>query len=57
MTPRNTAFQMTMASPWEGLGQGDPWKTWTSSGGLSMKQMHKEAKAATDGYCPGVVCP
>lgn len=42
---------------WEGMGQNDPWGTWTSAGGLNMKQVYTEAQSSTDAYCPGGTCP
>lgn len=42
---------------WEGMKQDDPWGTWTSGGGLNMKQVYSEAQSSTDAYCSGGKCP
>jgi RHS repeat-associated protein len=42
---------------WEGLGDNDPWGTWTSRGGLNMKAVYQEAEASTNLYCPNGTCP
>jgi RHS repeat-associated protein len=44
-------------SIWEGMNQSDPWRTWTTNGGLDMKQVYSEAQTSTDAYCPGGKCP
>ena len=42
---------------WQGLGVFDPWGTWTTTGGLNMNQVYKEAQTSTDMYCRGGQCP
>jgi RHS repeat-associated protein len=42
---------------WEGMGQDDPWGTWTSGGGLNMKAVYSEAETSTNAYCQNGKCP
>jgi RHS repeat-associated protein len=42
---------------WEGMGQSDPWGTWTTGGGLNMQQVYNEAETSAVSYCPGGKCP
>lgn len=42
---------------WEGMGGNDPWQTWTSGGGLNMKNVYKEAETSAYAYCKNGICP
>lgn len=42
---------------WEAFGVNDPWGTWTTTNGLNMNAVYKEAQASTDAYCSNGTCP